>query len=492
MSAPAGPAPPSRLPVARILVILPDPGCRRWQVELVARLEAAGHAVSIRHGAAPAPAARGPLAVLSLESLRFGPSLASPCAPPPAVERGPADLAVDLTAARAGDGVPTLTVAFCGTAGLAAGLAAMVADGGRADLAVLLDGAVVARGRPMIQDRLWLTRAADNLLAGAVSLVVQAVARLAAGKPFPAVAEAEAAAGGAFALHYPLFLGRGAAGRVAEKLRRRPFYWQVAYRLHDGPGVADTGRLDGPPFTVLPDDGERFYADPFVVAHGGRTYLFVEEFPYATGRGVVSVSELRDDGTFAPPRKVLEEPHHLSYPQVFARDGEVYMIPESAAARELVLYRAGRFPDAWVRDTVLLSGRAVNDATLFEAEGRLWLVATERFGHGSASDTMVAYGAPSLRGPWTPHALAPLAVDRSAARPGGAFIRRDDGAVLLPVQDGRDTYGGGLGLMRLERLDEGDVRFSAPCPVLPGPAWDRAGIHTLNRVGRVEAVDSCG
>ena len=36
------------------------------------------------------------------------------------------------------------------------------------------------------------------------------------------------------------------------------------------------------------------------------------------------------------------------------------------------------------------------------------------------------------------------------------------------------------------------VRFAAPQPVRPGKAWDRRGIHTLNRAGGIEVIDSAG
>jgi hypothetical protein len=265
----------------------------------------------------------------------------------------------------------------------------------------------------------------------------------------------------------------------------------VAYRLHDGAGIAETGALDGPPFNVLADDGKRFYADPFVFAHAGEHYLFVEEFPYATGKGIVSVAKLGADGRFGVPQAVLEAPHHLSYPQVFAHQGDIYMLPESGGAGELVLYRAGQFPNNWQRDTVLLQGVDFNDATLLESDGRFWLFGTQRYGQGSASDTLAVYSAPALRGPWAPHALNPIAIDHSAARPGGAFIHKD-GKLLLPVQDGAEAYGGGLAFMELRQLDDGEVRFSAPKPIAAGAAWRRHGIHTLNRAGRVEAVDSAG
>ncbi|RWM20863.1 MAG: hypothetical protein E5X53_13170 [Mesorhizobium sp.] len=458
------------------------------------RLSAAGHVVSSCRGPTPAPIARGLDVVLAIESRRFGPSLASRSESLPSGGSGPADLVIDLTGTAARRDTPVLTLEFCGHSTFPAGVAEMLASGRLPELAVRLDGVTVARGRPMLSDRLWLSRSCNDLLAGAISLVAQSVASFSAGELVPiADSPAPLLRNGGFVRHYLPFFCRGLVDRAVQKLRlgRRPFYWQVAYRLIDGPGVAETGQLDGTPFTVLPDDGQRFYADPFVLERDGRHYLFVEEFPYATGRGVISVAELADDGNFGVPRVVLEEAHHLSYPQVFAHAGEIFMIPESAAARELVLYRAAQFPDRWVRDTVLMTDKDFNDATLLESNGRFWLLGTERFGFGSASDTMAVYSAPSLRGPWVAHGLNPIAVDHSAARPGGAFIRQDD-ALVLPVQNGSRAYGGGLGLMRLDRLDELDVRFAPPRPIGPGPAWARVGIHTLNRAGNVEVVDSAG
>jgi hypothetical protein len=478
--------------LSAIAIIGHTTSSRRWEGELLERLKALGHVVSVRHAAVPAFAANGLDRVLSIESRRFGTSLASRTPPLAAVDAGPAELVIDLTGAADIRGVPVLSLEFCGQKNFPAGLVEMLASGELPELVARLDGVAVGRAHPMLGDRLWLSRLGNDLLAGAISLVVQSVTRFFAGKLTPVADATEPAPTHAgFLRHYLPFVARGFTGRVMQKLRlgRRPFYWQVAYRLLDGPGIAETGRLDGAPFTVLADDGARFYADPFVIERDGRHYLFVEEFPYRRGRGVISVAELGEDGRFGVPKVVLEEPHHLSYPQVFAEGGEIFMIPESSAARELVLYRAASFPDRWVRDTVLLAGKDFNDATLIQSGGRYWLFGTERYGQGSASDTMAVYSAASLRGPWEPHALNPIVIDRAGARPGGAFIRRGQ-TLVLPVQDGSRAYGGGLGLMDLVRLDAGDIVFAPPRPIGTGSAWMRTGIHTLNRVGRLEVVDS--
>src|SRR5690606_8873232 len=157
-------------------------------------------------------------------------------------------------------------------------------------------------------------------------------------------------------------------------------------RFHDGPGVAQEGRL-GTGWQVLPDPGDRFYADPFAFHWQGRPYLFVEDYVHAAGKAVISVVPFDRDGRAQAPRVVLEEPHHLSRPEVFGRDGVIWMLPEASASGRLTLYRAVDFPDRWRAEADLLEGE-ISDATLLEQDGRLWLFATSRDGFGSTSDTL--------------------------------------------------------------------------------------------------------
>ena len=61
-------------------------------------------------------------------------------------------------------------------------------------------------------------------------------------------------------------------------------------------------------WTDLPDDGRRFYADPFPIVWRGRTFLFVEEFEHRRGKGVISAVEFGADGPLGAPEPVLETP----------------------------------------------------------------------------------------------------------------------------------------------------------------------------------------
>lgn len=460
-------------------------------MELLSRLERTGHAVLISH-VGPAPAGQGLATVLAIESHRPDSLLSE--RPVPAERTGKPDLLVDLTGAARLSEVPTLSLTFSGQHRLAAGLSQMIGNQELPEIIAWLDGAAVGRARPMIGDRVWLTHGASDLLAGAIGLIEQCVARFEAGllAPLPeAIRLPRQRSGSDLLLRYLPNLMGGLVRRRIRRLSNRPFYWQTGYRRLDGQGVAEHGTLSGAPFALLPDDGKRFFADPFVIEHEGRTFLFVEEFPYELARGVISVAELGADGSFGMPRQVLVEPHHLSYPQVFALDGDVWMIPETSAVREVVLYRAEAFPNRWVRHATLIADREISDATLLERDGRFWLFGTERQSQGNHSDTMVVYSAEKLDGPWLPHPMNPVLIDRSAARPGGAFVQSGE-RLFLPVQDGTRTYGGGLGLAELVELNQRSVRFDTPRPVRPGKAWARTGIHTLNRAGGIEVIDSAG
>jgi len=220
----------------------------------------------------------------------------------------------------------------------------------------------------------------------------------------------------------------------------------------------------------------------------GRRYIFVEDYPHTTRKAVISVSALDDHGVAGPPVPVLEAPHHLSYPQIFARDGSLWMLPEGSGGGGLTLYRAERFPDRWTPAATLLGGE-ISDATLVEHDGALWLFATDRDGGlGSTSDTLVVYRAPTLLGPWTPHRRNPIRIDRRRARPGGGVIRHGS-ELLLPVQDGTDGYGAGLGLSRIVRLDADEVAVGEPRAVSGAGVFPYPQIHTLTRAGRLEVID---
>jgi hypothetical protein len=302
------------------------------------------------------------------------------------------------------------------------------------------------------------------------------------------------------------------ARRVTDRVRGAE-QWSVAWASREagsawpseclsGPGAGGKLHLDPRDYQLLADDGRRYYADPFLFEHNGEVHLFVEELPYATNRGIISATTLPTDGSLpATPRPVLETGFHLSYPQVFARDGEIWMLPEQHQSGALILYRAQQFPDAWEPAATLID-EPLHDATLFDHGGKLWIAATHEGPDfvgprwGSSWDALALYHAPHLLGPWTRRTGNPVLIDAATARPAGPMFHAADGTLMRPVQDCSIGYGMALGLARIDRLDVTTYAQSIVGRIAFADGHGLTGPHTLSRlVGRtacIEAIDVFG
>src|SRR5437660_2009869 len=95
--------------------------------------------------------------------------------------------------------------------------------------------------------------------------------------------------------------------------------------------------------TETPLPRGRFWADPFLCTRNGRTFCFVEDFVYKTGKGHITALEI--NGTKIVERGIaLSEPFHLSFPYLFEYQGELYMCPEAQGSRQIRIYRCTEFP----------------------------------------------------------------------------------------------------------------------------------------------------
>lgn len=243
--------------------------------------------------------------------------------------------------------------------------------------------------------------------------------------------------------------------KTEERGKRQQWFLLAGASAEAQRGNPEPGKLTPiyPPETT-------FWADPFVWTRDGRHYIFFEDFPYATWRGLISVIEIDAQGKpLGPAQTVLEEPYHLSYPYLFEYGGELYMVPEKTEVKRIDLYRCVRFPDQWVFERTLMDGIKAADSTLFEHEGRWWLFCAAKQGRVRINESLFAFHADSpLSTEWTPHRANPLVHDFSRGRPAGRIFRDVNGQLLRPSQDCVRRYGHGLRLSRIEELTPSTYR----------------------------------
>lgn len=281
---------------------------------------------------------------------------------------------------------------------------------------------------------------------------------------------------------------RRKVSRLREALTGDTPKWHVAWRRINTGAAIEPATLQLGDFQVLDDGGKGYFADPFVFCREGIVHVFVEEVPNASRRGIISHFTLAACGTPSPVACVLDTGSHLSYPFVFVHEEAVYMLPESSAAGGLDLYRAAQFPSRWEKVARLIEGR-VHDATLVRHGGRWWISAGSETLQSSSWDGLSLYSAEELTGPWQPHALNPVLVDASAARPAGAFWLDGQGHLMRPAQDCSKGYGAAITLRRVLALDEATFSEETSGTIAFAPGTGLMGPHTLSRGGGFELID---
>jgi hypothetical protein len=292
--------------------------------------------------------------------------------------------------------------------------------------------------------------------------------------------------------------GQMAAGIVRLGMRRARAKWHsvssieqwfLAYRR--SPGMPDENRepdLSPFRFRAIYPPKDRFWADPFLLESDGTTWVVFEDYSYATRRGVISALEMGPQGPVGSSQVVLRCDYHLSYPFVFRWRGSLFMVPETADANRVELYRAVKAPYEWTLESVLMEGRSLADCTLAEIGDRWWMFANTADAGASFWDELHLFHAPSPLGPWTPHRLNPVVSDVRTARPAGALFQRG-GSWYRPSQDSARGYGSAANIQRIVRLAPDDYEEVTVGTLRPLWRPRLTGLHTVNALGGLTMID---
>jgi hypothetical protein len=233
----------------------------------------------------------------------------------------------------------------------------------------------------------------------------------------------------------------------------------------------------------------RYWADPFVYTRAGRTFCFVEDLDPRTNRGHITALEVVSS-RLVELGVALREPFHLSFPFVFEHQGELYMCPETSAAREVRLYRCLEFPLRWQLAQVLMRGVFAADPLLFEKGGRWWMLANiDEAETGDHCSELYLFSADSpLSTRWTPHPQNPLLVDSIGGRNGGLIL---DGEKCYRIGQcqGFDRYGESLRVYEIKELTPERYAEELVGEIKPDFRKGLRGTHHLSTDGTTTVVD---
>lgn len=267
--------------------------------------------------------------------------------------------------------------------------------------------------------------------------------------------------------------------------------WTVAIRKRNGK-LLYQGNADG--FSVLKPDQRYWIADPFVYEHMNSNYLFVEMFDRIKHKGVIGVSRIHN-GKCSRFEVCLEMPYHLSYPCIFKKNGEVYMVPECAESGKVTVYRSVDFPLKWESAYDLCDGQYVDTTPFYNPRTGKEQFFTSRYDpeQGGNDNLFIIENK---------HHIIQIASDNKCVRSAGHVIF-DDG-IIRPAQDDTDAYGCGLFFYKIKNISAHNYfeeRMLRVCTKgykhnfddlelnLMSGRCEYIGIHTYNFNDHYEVID---
>lgn len=197
-------------------------------------------------------------------------------------------------------------------------------------------------------------------------------------------------------------------------------------------------------------------ADPFLFVHNDELYLFYEECKRPGDKGVIKCIKTRDLKKWTKPQLALEEPFHLSYPNVFEIDGNIYMMPESCEDQSIRLYKAvDNDLTKWEHVHTLLKGEAYADSAIIKIENVYYLFTT--FGE-NGRNKLYLYVSDSLFGKWEKHPMSPSS-GVVGQRCAGSIIKWNN-ALYRPAQREDRYYGDGVDVYKIDSLTPTEFKES--------------------------------
>ncbi len=283
-----------------------------------------------------------------------------------------------------------------------------------------------------------------------------------------------------------IFLGRITLRFLKDKWEKKRYRYQYQIGFRRREQTLTHEHLAG--LCRMKPPQSEFWADPFLIRHDNSNYLFFENFPYDTARGIISYTRLGENGQYTPPQTALERDYHLSYPFFIRDNGTLYMMPETSGNGTIELFKAVEFPHRWELAKTLMQNVNAQDATIIQHNGLYWLFANLVVAGGAVNDELFLFYSDSLLGDWTPHPKNPVISDVSRARPAGNLFHKN-GELIRPSQDCSKRYGYAINFNRVDILTREDYRESLVHKLCPDGFENYLGIHTYNANEDFEVID---
>ena len=256
--------------------------------------------------------------------------------------------------------------------------------------------------------------------------------------------------------------------------------WKIAYRKTDSNLFDDKTT----PFNILEIPKGFWGADPFLIRKDEKYFVIFELTNFKKRKSLLGSKEL-----FSSSKNIniiYEFPYHSSYPCIFNKGSELYIIPETIQNKDVVLLKCIKWPNEWKKEKILLTDSDLVDSTIRNEGENLFLLTynlvdfkTQVFKFDSNFNIV---GNP----------VKTIKSDENIFRPAGNFIELSNDEYIRPVQPSNKFYGEKVVFLKGDKnwdekafcsIDIHDIKLNEK------KKKKYIGIHTYNKLDSIEVID---
>lgn len=240
---------------------------------------------------------------------------------------------------------------------------------------------------------------------------------------------------------------------------------------------------------------DRYFADPFVISKNNKEFIFVEDFSFKNNKGSISVIEIDENDSKKIYEKIIEENFHLSFPFVFFHENNFYMVPETAEANSIRLYKCNVFPHKWEYCYDLISNINCADTIIFKRDNYYYLLTSTSYYNDFSSKLEIYYADNPISNSWKPFKLNPVFFDIKNGRNGGLVYKNNE--IFRVTQTyginslGDNQYGRRFSVNKIMQLNIEKFEEKNILNIKPNFKKNLLGTHHMSSVDNFTVFDYC-